>query len=186
MNKIVTSKRKLMIPCNDVSLKEGRVIGDKLVRQLKTNQGRWIGLAANQIGYNARVLAMHMTDMAKEIVVFINPRITSHYGEIQFLEYCVSFPSKSVHTQRYQQVTVQDDLNGETSFYAPKPVGDSISRKINTTECVCIQHEIDHLDGITMFQRRLVHEPISTNKIGRNAKCPCGSNKKYKQCCLGG
>ena len=39
-------------------------------------------------------------------------------------------------------------------------------------ECVCVQHEIDHLDGITMFDREFKQIPIKreVKKIGRNEK----------------
>ena len=37
-------------------------------------------------------------------------------------------------------------------------------------ECVCVQHEIDHLDGITMFDRKFVKPAAVSNKIGRNEK----------------
>ncbi len=50
------------------------------------------------------------------------------------------------------------------------------SKDINYAfECVCVQHEIDHLDGITMFDREFKQEPIvkgvnAPKKIGRNEK----------------
>ena len=37
-------------------------------------------------------------------------------------------------------------------------------------ECVCVQHEIDHLDGITMFDRKFIKPAAVSNKIGRNEK----------------
>jgi peptide deformylase len=45
----------------------------------------------------------------------------------------------------------------------------------NAFECVCVQHEIDHLDGITMFEREFKSEPLvrgvnAPKKIGRNEK----------------
>ena len=49
-------------------------------------------------------------------------------------------------------------------------------------ECVCVQHEIDHLDGITMFDREFKLEPIKREgkKIGRNDKVliACGVESK--------
>ena len=186
--KIITSKKQLKKPCRDVSLKQGRLIGDKLVKALKQNSDRWIGLAANQIGYNARVLAMYLTETTDEdIVIFVNPTIISHSGNIRFIESCVSFPGHNVLTERYQQININDDFNGDTSFYSPQPVGDSPERRIYTSECVCIQHELDHLDGITMFDRRVILTPhTSDKKIGRNSPCICGSGLKYKHCCLSG
>jgi len=52
-------------------------------------------------------------------------------------------------------------------------------------EAICVQHEIDHLNGITIHDRENKSKPIiSEKKIGRNDPCPCGSGKKYKKCCL--
>ena len=45
------------------------------------------------------------------------------------------------------------------------------SKEMNDAfECVCVQHEIDHLDGITMFDRKFVKPAAVSNKIGRNEK----------------
>ena len=64
---------------------------------------------------------------------------------------------------------LKDNLPGRLSFSAN-------SQNINDAfECVCVQHEIDHLDGITMFEREFKSEPIingvnAPKKIGRNEK----------------
>ncbi|TRZ81795.1 hypothetical protein D4R86_02170 [bacterium] len=54
--------------------------------------------------------------------------------------------------------------------------------------CIQVQHEIDHFNGIVFRERQSldVFKPIVNveAKIGRNDPCPCGSNKKYKKCCL--
>ena len=185
--KIVTSKSRLSIPCDAVSLKTAKMIGDKLTKILVDNQDYWMGLAANQIGYNARVMALFLSsDDNQKPTLFVNPHIVSTYGEIEYVEYCVSFPNKVARTRRYQQINIEDDINGKTSFYAPKPIGDSNERHKSTLECVGVQHEIDHLDGITMFDRRIIDEQIKSDKVGRNAPCPCGSGIKFKKCCLSG
>ena len=59
--------------------------------------------------------------------------------------------------------------------------------------CVAIQHEIDHLNGVCLPWKPGAEEKVKDKspalvtgkaaKIGRNAKCPCGSGKKYKKCC---
>jgi len=51
-------------------------------------------------------------------------------------------------------------------------------------ETVCIQHEIDHLNGVTIMDRQVINTITAENKIGRNDPCYCGSGKKYKKCCL--
>ena len=49
-------------------------------------------------------------------------------------------------------------------------------------ECACIQHEIDHLDGITMFDRQFIPEPImrKSQKIGRNEKVKITNGSETK------
>ena len=54
-----------------------------------------------------------------------------------------------------------------------------------TLEAICVQHEIDHLNGLTIYD--VTCDPKQKkveNKTGRNDQCPCGSGKKYKRCCL--
>ena len=43
---------------------------------------------------------------------------------------------------------------------------------------------IRQLGGYAKYYQWLKDNPIRSNKIGRNEPCPCGSNKKYKKCCL--
>ena len=47
-----------------------------------------------------------------------------------------------------------------------------------------MQHEIDHLNGITCMDRQVVKTIIHDKKINRNDPCHCGSGKKYKKCCM--
>ena len=51
-------------------------------------------------------------------------------------------------------------------------------------ESICIQHEIDHLNGLTIADRENKPQPIVSEKVGRNEPCSCGSGKKYKKCCI--
>ena len=51
-------------------------------------------------------------------------------------------------------------------------------------ESVCVQHEIDHLNGVVCMDRKVNTTIVKDKKIGRNEPCPCGSGKKYKKCCI--
>ena len=163
---IIKDKNKLQEKCSPVSVKEGEEIGVRLLHELReSNNG--IGLAANQIGINKRVCVINV----KEPLVLINPKIVEKSKE-QFIfpEGCLSFPDSKVKTQRHQDIVVTaDNHEGRLSFSAnSKDINDAF-------ECVCVQHEIDHLDGITMFDREFRQEPIvrgvnTPKKIGRNEK----------------
>ncbi len=51
-------------------------------------------------------------------------------------------------------------------------------------EAVCVQHEIDHLMGKTIYDRQVSTTVVVEKKVGRNEPCPCGSGKKYKKCSI--
>ena len=163
---IIEDKSKLEIKCSPVSVKEGEEIGVRLLHELRQSENG-IGLAANQIGINKRVCVINV----KEPIVLINPKIVEHSKEqFVFPEGCLSFPDSKVKTIRHQDIVVEaDNHKGRLSFSAnSKDINDAF-------ECVCVQHEIDHLDGVTMFDREFKQEPIvrginAPNKIGRNEK----------------
>ena len=163
---IIEDKTKLEIKCSPVSVKEGEEIGVRLLHELRQSENG-IGLAANQIGINKRVCVINV----KEPIVLINPKIVEKSKEqFVFPEGCLSFPDSKVKTQRHQDIVVTaDNHDGKLSFSAnSKDINDAF-------ECVCVQHEIDHLDGITMFDREFKSEPLVRGvnaplKIGRNEK----------------
>ena len=163
---IITDKKKLETKCSPVSVKEGEEIGVRLLHELRESDNG-IGLAANQIGINKRVCVINV----KEPLVLINPKIVEKSKEqFVFPEGCLSFPNDKIKTQRHQDIVVEaDNHEGQLSFSAN-------SKEINDAfECVCVQHEIDHLDGITMFDREFKQEPVvngvnAPKKIGRNEK----------------
>ncbi len=163
---IIKDKMKLEQKCSPVSIKEGEEIGVRLLHELRQSENG-IGLAANQIGINKRVCVINV----KEPLVLINPKIVEKSKEqFVFPEGCLSFPDSKLKTQRHQDIVVEaDNHKGKLSFSAnSKDINDAF-------ECVCVQHEIDHLDGITMFDREFKSEPLVRGvnaplKIGRNEK----------------
>ena len=163
---IIKDKNKLKEKCTPVSIKEGEEIGARLLHELRQAKNG-IGLAANQIGINKRVCVVNV----KEPLVLINPKIVKKSKEkFVFAEGCLSFPNDKIKTTRYESIVVQaDNHKSKISFSAnSKDINDAF-------ECVCVQHEIDHLDGITMFDREFKSEPIvnginAPKKIGRNEK----------------
>ena len=171
---IITEETKLKILCEEVkTIKEGEEIGAQLLKEL-TESENGIGLAANQIGINKRVCVINV----KEPLVLINPRIVERSEEqFMFSEGCLSFPKKYVRTGRFVSVTI------ETDNHEGKMVFTADSDKIDDAfECACIQHEIDHLDGITMFDRAVVAQPVRVpEKIGRNERVTITDGKETKE-----
>ena len=163
---IVQDRKELEIKCSPVSVKEGEEIGVRLLHELRESENG-IGLAANQIGINKRVCVINV----KEPLVLINPKIVEKSKEqFVFAEGCLSFPDSKLRTIRHQDIIVEaDNHEGKLSFSAnSKDINDAF-------ECVCVQHEIDHLDGITMFDREFKQEPIVK---GKNAPLKIGRNEK--------
>jgi peptide deformylase len=170
---IIKDKNKLTTPCEVVSLKEGEDIAANLLQELRQSESG-IGLAANQIGINKRVCVVNV----KEPLVLINPKIVEKSKEqFVFPEGCLSFPDDKIKTIRHQDIVVEaDNHEGKLSFSANSPdINDAF-------ECVCVQHEIDHLDGITMFDREFKQVPIKREgrKIGRNEKVTISDGKESK------
>ena len=165
-------KKKL----REVSVEEGLVIAEELF-QILNKRGDGIGLAANQVGIDAQVAVVNV----REPLVLINPKIISKENPIDFYEGCLSYPSKGVHTKRYRDVIIQT-AQSESGWYfsgAEIPADESrgsweVERKkkdsdLRLLESVCVQHEIDHLNGITIHDREIKLEPTkSEKKIGRN------------------
>ena len=170
---IVKDISKLKDKCLNVSVEEGERIGIELLNELR-NSKNGIGLAANQIGINSNVCVINV----KNPIVLINPKIINSSDEkFIFPEGCLSFPDKNIKTERFVNITVQaDNHDSQLSFTAEsEDIKDAF-------ECVCVQHEIDHLNGITMFDREFKQKPFTRNakKIGRNEKVLVKKDDKTK------
>ena len=157
-----------------VSVEEGYEIATKLF-QVLNKKGDGIGLAANQVGIDASVAVVNV----KEPIVLVNPKIVRKEEETRYYEGCLSFPKKGCHTKRYKIVEVKvDNMESNMTFGA----GDT---DLDLLESVCVQHEIDHLNGMRILDRAMeLTIKRDKPKIGRNEPCPCGSGKKYKKCCI--
>ena len=74
---------------------------------------------------------------------FINPVITKKNGKLRWQEGCLSFPEIFEFVDRASEVTVEAfDENGE-----------KFEVHANGLFAVCLQHEIDHIDGVVFFNR---------------------------------
>ena len=100
-----------------------------------------IGLAATQIGEMKRIVVM---DLAKEgekpdPIVLINPEIKKYSEEtVTTEEGCLSIPEIYYDVERPSEVTVEyTDLEGKR-----------VTRDAKDRLAICIQHELDHLDGV--------------------------------------
>ena len=139
--KVLSKKCK---PCANTT--QGNILGLRLLEILKEQKDA-VGLAANQVGVDAAVCAIAVVDP----IVLINPKIISQFGKSFFQEACLSFPGDYILTERWTNIMVAADNHRQELVF---------SFDKNALECVCTQHEIDHLNGITMFDRAVNMEKL--------------------------
>jgi peptide deformylase len=97
-----------------------------------------IGLAATQVNFHQRIIVIDVSEQCNEPICLINPEIIEKSGEIQSEEGCLSVPDYYENVIRANDIKVQAlNQNGET-----------FELEASEMLSVCIQHEIDHLDGI--------------------------------------
>lgn len=101
------------------------------------------GLAAPQVGHNIRLVVMDCSGGRSQPAILINPTIGSMEYETESTEGCLSFPGLACQVKRHARVTI-NFLNER---------GEAMYATVNGLWAICVQHEIDHLDGITMDQR---------------------------------
>jgi len=97
-----------------------------------------IGLAATQVNFHQRIIVIDVSDQCNEPICLINPEIIEKSGEIQWEEGCLSVPDYYENIIRANDIKVQ----------ALNQNGESFELEASEMLSVCIQHEIDHLNGI--------------------------------------
>src|SRR5882757_526720 len=96
-----------------------------------------IGLAASQVDVHKRVLVIDISDARDQPLVFINPEILSREGEAETEEGCLSVPGIFDEVTRASRIRLRwQDRTGAVS-----------ERDFEGMLAVCIQHEMDHLEG---------------------------------------
>ncbi len=96
-----------------------------------------IGLAASQVDVHQRFMVIDVTEDKTRPLVFVNPRITARQGEQVYQEGCLSVPGI------YADVTRSDVITVEALDRNAKP----FTLEVDGVLAVCIQHEMDHLEG---------------------------------------
>jgi peptide deformylase len=96
-----------------------------------------IGLAATQVDFHQRLLVIDISEENNEPLVFINPEILEKEGEEEMDEGCLSVPGIYETVRRAERVKVR----------ALDRQGNPFELAADGLLAVCIQHEIDHLDG---------------------------------------
>lgn len=96
-----------------------------------------VGLAATQVDVHRQVLVMDMSEERDQPMALINARILESSGEQVYQEGCLSFPGIFADVTRALRVKVAfQDVDGQ-----------AIEREFEGPLAVCVQHEMDHLQG---------------------------------------
>ena len=115
-----------------------RSIVDNMFETMYSAPG--IGLAAVQVNILKQIIVIDTSEDKKQPLCLINPEILESHGEEKMEEGCLSVPGIYENVKRASTIKVRFlDREGET-----------IEREIGGLLAVCIQHEMDHLEG-TLF-----------------------------------
>ncbi len=122
----------------DIDAKVVRIVEEMFDTLYDSDSG--IGLAAPQVGIQRQIFVWDMDD---EPMVILNPTIVESDGEWVYDEGCLSIPGLYVEMTRPKTVLMKGiDMNGN-----------EISLEADELEARLFQHELDHLNGVLMFDR---------------------------------
>ena len=137
---------------------------DDEIRQLVSDMAQTmyeapgIGLAATQVDRHVRVIVIDVSEEKNELQVFINPQLLDISGEKKIYEEgCLSVPGVYDEVERPDRVWVR----------ALNPQGEPFELNADGLLAVCLQHEIDHLNGKVFVQylSRLKQTRIKTRML---------------------
>ena len=170
---ILHMKRLTILEFPDKRLRrvsENVTIFDQELRELSANmlatmyEERGVGLAAPQVNKPIRLIVMDISEDRDQPMVFVNPVVSSYKGSVESNEGCLSVPDIKTDIKRHETITLNaQDLEGKT-----------ISLSADGLFSICIQHEIDHLNG------KLFIDYISDIKLQRLRKKIAKQNKAVR------
>ena len=142
--------RTVAAPVNLVTDKHRQLLDDML-ETMYAAPG--IGLAATQVNVHERILVLDLSEKQNDPLVFINPEVEILDKELgEYDEGCLSVPGYYETVNRPQRIAVK----------ALGRDGKPFSSEIEGLLAICLQHEIDHLDG-KLFVDYL--SPLKRNRI---------------------
>ena len=171
-----------------VSIDEGLSIAKDLFNILAERKDG-IGLAANQVGIDASVAVVNV----REPIILINPTIVKQWDEIPYYEGCLSFKGKGIQTKRYRNIVISTEQEDSDWYFsgAPNPSdgkgswekesSDKQDQELRLLETICVQHEIYHLNGMTIIDRQMITTIVNTEKFGRNEKVMITDGNETKE-----
>jgi len=135
------------------AIKDAETLAYSLAETMQKHGG--LGISANQVGINKRVCAVAADG---KIWIMFNPYITYRSETVSnLLEGCLSYPGLYVKIPRAETIRVRFQAIG----------GQHTEQEVTGLTSVCIQHELDHLDGIVYTDRV---SPIKLDQAKRKVK----------------
>lgn len=124
-----------------------------------------IGLAATQVDVHLQIIVLDVSEKGNRLQVLINPTIVKMGGKAEYEEGCLSVPDVFENVRRAAWVHVRAlDLNGKT-----------IDVQAEGLKAMCIQHEMDHLQGMVFVehlsptnQRRILNSVSKQSRRGNS------------------
>ncbi|WP_392566274.1 peptide deformylase [Utexia brackfieldae] len=108
---------------------------DDMIETMYAEEG--IGLAATQVDFHHRVVVIDVSETRDQALVIINPEVIEKSGETGIDEGCLSIPDTSAFVPRAEKIKIK----------ALDRDGQSYEIDADGLLAICIQHEMDHLDG---------------------------------------
>ena len=181
-NPVINKKLK------EVNIDEGLSIAKDLFNILNERKDG-IGLAANQVGIDASVAVVNV----RKPIILINPEVIETWDEIPYYEGCLSYKGKGIQTKRFRNIIIKTEQEKSNWYFsgAPNPSDGKGSweegtdkkqdEELRLLEAICVQHEIDHLNGMTIMDRQVVTTIVNEEKkYGRNEIVMITNGKETK------
>jgi peptide deformylase len=157
--------RTIAKPVKAFDDKLGSLIDD-MTETMYSAQG--IGLAATQVNVHQRVLVLDVSEGQDQPRVYINPEIVESEGEETCEEGCLSVPGIYAEVSRAEKIRV----------IAQNRDGSSFEKALDGMHAVCLQHEIDHLNGrlfvdyLSPLKRRMLTKKLEKQRKVADQKTP--------------
>jgi len=122
---------------------EIKELAEAMVKTMYEEDG--VGLAAPQVGALHRLVVIDVSgpEVRNDLITLINPEIISKDGSCDSEEGCLSVPGYRAKVKRAETVTVKaQDLDGN-----------DVTIEAEGLLAICLQHEIDHLDGVLFIDK---------------------------------
>jgi peptide deformylase len=160
-----TRLRKTAKPVEVFDEQLERLVGD-MTETMYSAQG--IGLAATQVNIHQRLLVLDVSEEQDQPRVYINPEILEAEGSETCEEGCLSVPGIYAEVTRAEKIHISAQ-NVDGSFFA---------EELDGMHAICLQHEIDHLNGklfidyLSPLKRRMVTKKLEKQRKTADQKAP--------------